>query len=57
MRDEVDTAVVNLGTKVKILELDSKEEYEYQIVGSTEAKSAFWREFQTSHPVGSAYGA
>ena len=51
--DEVDTAVVNLGTKVKILELDSKEEYEYQIVGSTEANPLLAR-ISNESPVGSA---
>ncbi len=51
--DEVDTEVVNLGTKVKILELDSNEEYVYQIVGSTEANPLEYK-ISNESPVGSA---
>lgn len=51
--DEVDTKVVNLGAKVKIRESKSKEEYEYQIVGSTEADPAASR-ISNESPVGRA---
>lgn len=51
--DEVDTQVVNLGTKVKIRELKTKEEFEYLIVGSTEADPAEAK-ISNESPVGSA---
>jgi transcription elongation factor GreA len=51
--DEIDTQVVNLGTKVKIRDIKSKEEYDYQIVGSTEADPASNR-ISNESPVGSA---
>lgn len=51
--DDVDTKVVNLGAKVRIRELKSKEEYDYQIVGSTEANPAASR-ISNESPVGSA---
>ncbi len=51
--DEVDTKMVNLGAKVKIREVKSKEEYDYQIVGSTEANPAASR-ISNESPVGSA---
>jgi len=51
--DDVDTKVVNLGTIVKILEIGSKDEYEYQIVGSTEADPASSR-ISNESPVGRA---
>ncbi|NLU53230.1 MAG: transcription elongation factor GreA [Clostridiaceae bacterium] len=51
--DEVDTQVVNLGTKVKIRELKSKEEFEFLIVGSTEADPASFK-ISNESPVGSA---
>jgi transcription elongation factor GreA len=35
--DEVNTEQVSLGSKVKLLDLEYKEEVEYHIVGSTEA--------------------
>ena len=35
--DEVNTEQVSLGSKVKLLDLEFKEEVEYHIVGSTEA--------------------
>jgi transcription elongation factor GreA len=34
--DDIDTERVSVGTKVKLLDLDSNEEYQYYIVGSTE---------------------
>jgi len=51
--DEVDTKVVNLGAKVKIRDIKTKEEYDYQIVGSTEADPASSR-ISNESPVGSA---
>lgn len=51
--DEVDTKVVNLGAKVKIRDIKSKDEYDYQIVGSTEADPASYR-ISNESPVGSA---
>jgi transcription elongation factor GreA len=42
-----------LGTKVKIRDIKSKEEYDYQIVGSTEADPASNR-ISNESPVGSA---
>ena len=51
--DEVDTKVVNLGTKVKIRETKSKDEFEYQIVGSAEADPAASR-ISNESPVGRA---
>ncbi|NMA66000.1 MAG: transcription elongation factor GreA, partial [Clostridiaceae bacterium] len=51
--DEVDTKVVNLGTKVKITELNSKDEFVFQIVGSTEADPALSR-ISNESPVGRA---
>ncbi|HHW22850.1 MAG TPA: transcription elongation factor GreA [Clostridiaceae bacterium] len=51
--DEVDTKVVNLGARVKIQDIKSKEEYDYQIVGSTEADPASSR-ISNESPVGSA---
>lgn len=51
--DEVDTKIVKLGAKVKIRELKSKDEFDYQIVGSTEANPASSR-ISNESPVGSA---
>jgi len=51
--DEVDTKVVNLGTKVKVVELKSKEEFVFQIVGSTEADPA-QSKISNESPVGKA---
>jgi len=51
--DEVDTKVVNLGAKVKIRDIKTKEEFDYQIVGSTEADPASSR-ISNESPVGSA---
>ncbi len=36
--DEIDTSKVTVGTKVKIFDIDFKEEMIYEIVGSTEAE-------------------
>ena len=51
--EEVDTKVVNLGAKVKIRDVKSKEEYDYQIVGSAEANPVSNR-ISNESPVGSA---
>lgn len=51
--EEIDTKVVNLGAKVKIRDIKSKEEYDYKIVGSTEADPASSR-ISNESPVGSA---
>jgi transcription elongation factor GreA len=51
--DEVDTKIVSLGAKVRIRELKSKDESEYQIVGSTEADPASAR-ISNESPVGRA---
>ena len=37
--DEVDLEVINIGCKVKILDVEYNDELEYKIVGSTEANS------------------
>ena len=39
VEEEVDVAKVNVGCKVKVLDVEYKEEEEYYIVGSTEANS------------------
>lgn len=39
VEDEVDVDVINIGCKVKIYDMEYKEELEYKIVGSTEANS------------------
>ena len=39
VEDEVDVNVINIGCKVKILDMEYNEELEYKLVGSTEANS------------------
>jgi len=51
--EEVDTKVVSLGARVKIVDVKSKEEFDYQIVGSAEADPTSNRISKES-PVGSA---
>lgn len=51
--DEVDTETVNLGTRVRIRELDTNEEFEYHIVGSAEADPSESR-ISNESPVGRA---
>jgi transcription elongation factor GreA len=51
--DEVDTAVVSVGTKVRLRDLDAKETVEYTIVGSAEANPAEHR-LSNESPVGRA---
>jgi transcription elongation factor GreA len=51
--DEVDTKSVSLGAHVKIKELKTKEEFDYHIVGSTEADPLSFK-ISNESPVGSA---
>jgi len=51
--EEVDTKVVSLGARVKIVDVKSKEEFDYQIVGSAEADPTSNR-ISNESPVGSA---
>jgi transcription elongation factor GreA len=53
VEDEVDLESINIGCKVKICDLDTKETYEYKIVGSTEADSLKGR-ISNDSPVGKA---
>lgn len=39
VEDEVDVNVINIGCKIKIYDMEFKEELEYKLVGSTEANS------------------
>ncbi len=49
--DEVSTDFVNIGSKVKLLDLDYNETFEYHIVGSTEADPAK-KKISNESPVG-----
>lgn len=51
--DEIDTRMVNLGSKVVVMDMNTKETTEYFIVGSTEADPAK-RKISNQSPVGSA---
>lgn len=51
--DEVNTDVVSLGSKVKLLDMEFNEEVEYHIVGSTEADPRKSK-ISNESPVGSA---
>jgi len=51
--EEVDTKVVSLGARVKIVDVKYKDEYDYQIVGSAEADPTSNR-ISNESPVGSA---
>ena len=51
--EEIDTRVVNVGTKVKLLDKEYKEEVEYHIVGSVEADISKNR-ISNESPVGAA---
>ena len=53
IEDEVDVDVINIGCKVRILDLEYDEEMEYKIVGSTEANSLKGK-ISNESPVGSA---
>ncbi len=51
--DEIDTTVVSIGCRVKIRDMEFKEDLEYKIVGSTEANSLKGR-ISNESPVGRA---
>jgi len=51
--DDVDTQTVNIGTKIKILDIEFNEEEEYTIVGSTGADPSKMK-LSYESPVGSA---
>lgn len=53
VEDEVEVDVINIGCKVKILDLEYNEEMEYKIVGSTEANSLRGK-ISNESPVGKA---
>jgi len=53
VEDEVDVDVINIGCKVKILDLECNEEMEYKLVGSTEANSLKGK-ISNESPVGQA---
>lgn len=53
VEDEVDLTVINIGCKVKILDIEYAEELEYKIVGSTEANSLKGK-ISNESPVGAA---
>ena len=51
--DDVNTEVVSLGSKVRLLDMDLNEEVEYSIVGSTEANPSKFK-ISNESPVGKA---
>ena len=51
--DEVNTEQVSLGAKVRLLDMEYKEEVEYHIVGSTEANPSNYK-ISNESPVGIA---
>jgi len=53
VEDEVDLETINVGCKVKIRDMELKQEVEYKIVGSTEADSLKGR-ISNESPVGKA---
>lgn len=53
LEDEVDLDTINIGCKVRILDVEFGEELEYKIVGSTEANSLKGR-ISNESPVGKA---
>jgi transcription elongation factor GreA len=53
VEDEVDVDTINIGCKVKILDVEFDEEMEYKIVGSTEANSLKGK-ISNESPVGRA---
>jgi len=53
VEDEVDLETINVGCKVKIYDMEYKEEVEYKIVGSTEANSLKGK-ISNESPVGRA---
>ena len=53
VEDEIDLEKINIGCKVKVLEIDEDEEMEFRIVGSTEANS-LQNKISNESPVGQA---
>ena len=53
VEDEIDLGKINIGCKVKVLEIDEDEEMEFRIVGSTEANS-LQNKISNESPVGQA---
>lgn len=53
VEDEIDLEKINIGCKVKVLEIDENEEMEFRIVGSTEANS-LQNKISNESPVGQA---
>ena len=53
VEDEVDLDKINIGCKVRLLDIEYSEELEYKIVGSTEANSLKGR-ISNESPVGKA---
>ena len=53
VEDEIDLEKINIGYKVKVLEIDEDEEMEFRIVGSTEANS-LQNKISNESPVGQA---
>ena len=53
IEDEVDVNVINIGCKVKILDVEYNEELNYKLVGSTEANSLRGK-ISNESPLGSA---
>ena len=53
VEDEVDVDAINIGCKVKILDMEFEDELEYKIVGSTEANSLKGK-ISNESPVGRA---
>ena len=53
VEDEVDLEKINIGCRVKILDMEYNEEMEYKIVGSTEANSLKGK-ISNESPVGKA---
>lgn len=53
VEDEVDSSRINIGCKVKLLDIEFNEEIEYKIVGSSEADSLKGR-ISNESPVGKA---
>ena len=53
VEDEIDTDKINIGCKVKLLDVEFDEEMEYFIVGSTEANS-LQNKISNESPVGHA---
>jgi transcription elongation factor GreA len=53
VEDEVDVTVINIGCRIRILDMEYDEELEYKLVGSTEANSLRGK-ISNESPLGSA---